>query len=254
MEFTLLDAVWLPLIAVWAGALNAVAGGGTFFTFPLLILGGIPPVAANATSKVGLWIGAVGSVRGYWSEIKEAKAWLLVILTLSVIGSAIGSVLLLLIPAERFAALVPWLMLAATASFALGPYARKALQQYTQPSRAGRGLAYAMQLLIGVYAGFFGAGIGILMLALYEWMGLKNIHVMNGLKVAAAVAAHTISSLILVFSALIVWPAALIIMAFSFAGGYGGAYIAKRLPAIWIRRFIIVYGVIVTLYFFAAGT
>lgn len=239
-------------VAVWAGALNAVAGGGTFFTFPVLLLTGMSPIIANGTSKVGLWIGAVGSLKAYWPEIKQAKAYLPLMLTVSLVGSVLGTVLLLMISAAQFSAMVPWLLLFATASFAFGPMIRNAMHKDDTPCEVRRGFwPSLLQGIIGTYAGFFGAGIGIYMLALFDWMGLKDIHVMNGLKVAAAVIAHTVSALILIATDTLDWPIAIILMVGAAIGGYGGAYIAKKLPALWIRYFVIIYGFSVTVYFFA---
>lgn len=237
---------------MWAGALNAVAGGGAFFTFPVLLLAGVNPIVANATSKVGMWIGAIGSIRAYWPEIKKARVLLPLMLIVSAIGSILGALLLLVVSPEDFSAMVPWLLLFATLSFALGPQMRHWCN-IRKANKARRGpIAYAMQAIISVYAGFFGAGIGIYMLALFDWMGLKNIHVMNGLKVALAVAVHTVSALIFMVAGVVDWSIAIILMAGAALGGYGGAYLAKRLPALWIRWFVILYGFAVTAYFFVA--
>ncbi len=247
--FTLSEILLLALIGGWAGALNAVAGGGTFFTFPMLLFMGVPPIVANATSKVGLWIGAFGSVRAYMPEIRAAKGLLKPILVVSIVGSVIGSLLLLAISAERFSAMVPWLLLFATLSFAFGPVLKKRFHRDAAQVKASP-LALGAQGVIGLYAGFFGAGIGIYMLALFEWMGLKDIHQMNGLKVAAAVGAHTVSALIFIVMGVVDWPTAIILMISAALGGYGGAYLAKQLPPLLIRGFVISYGLLVTGYFF----
>lgn len=237
-------------VAIWAGALNAVAGGGTFFTFPILLLTGMNPIIANGTSKVGLWIGAVGALKAYWPEIGKAKAYLPLMLGVSFVGSVIGTLLLLLISAPQFSALVPWLLLFATVSFTFGPYIRNKMRHVDDHAVRTGFWPGLLQGIIGAYAGFFGAGIGIYMLALFDWMGLKDIHIMNGLKTAAAVVAHTVSATILIATDTLDWPIAIIIMVGAAIGGFGGAYLAKKLPALWIRYFVIFYGFAVTAYFF----
>lgn len=243
--------ILLFFVAIGAGVLNALAGGGTFFTFPVLILMGMNPIIANGTSKVGLWIGSIGSLRGYWPEIKRARMYLPFVLSITFVGSALGTCLLLVISAEQFSAMVPWLLLFATLSFTFGGYIREKLHHIgKRKTRAGL-VPGLMQGLIGVYAGFFGAGLGIYLLALYDWVGMKNIHMMNALKVSAAVMAHTVSAAILIVTGTLNWPVTLIIMGGAVIGGYGGSYLAKRLPRKGIRWFITIYGFAVSAYFFA---
>lgn len=253
---------WLQLVlliaaGLWGGALNAVAGGGTFFTFPVLIFCGLPPILANSTNKFGMWAGSFASVGGYWSEIKPQKHRLLLLSVIAGIGSVGGSVLLLMTSPEFFKALVPWLMLCATLLFAFGNRIVRAIHARTAhhaaAGKVGRAGGLGGQFAIGVYGGFFGAGIGILLMALYELMGIRNIHQMNGLKVLVATVVNALSVLTFIITGMIVWPVALALGFGFFIGGYYGAVFAKRLPALWIRGFIIVYSLSVTCYFFIFG-
>ncbi len=251
MTFDPLYYALIALTAMLAGAINAVAGGGSFFTFPALIWLGIPPITANATNKVGLWLGAVGSIKGYLQEIRDARSFLPLALTLNILGGGAGTFLLLSLEGEQFRATIPWLMLLATLSFAFG----NRIRQWTHRTREHNSplqtvIGHILQFIIAVYAGFFGAGIGIFMLALYQWMGMKDIHVMNGIKVSAAAAAHTISSLIVIAAGAVIWDIAVIMLIGAFIGGYYSAILAKKIPSHWLKRAITAYAACITLYFF----
>lgn len=251
MELSLFDGSLLLVAAFFAGAINAVAGGGTFFTFPVLLLTGAPPIEANATNKLGLWIGALGSVRGYKHEIATLKSDLKRTVIINLIGGAVGSALLLFLSNEQFKHAVPWLLLIATLSFIGGPWLKKLqgkIESCDQLSTSA--LCIFAQLVVAVYAGFFGAGIGIFLLALYQLFGMHHLHRMNALKVWATSVAHSISALIFVVMSTVIWPLAVIMLAGSLAGGYVSALLSKRLSVVWLRRFIMVYSSAITVYFF----
>jgi len=254
MDLSIIELVLLAAVGAFAAAINAAAGGGTFFTFPTLVFCGLPPTLANTTSTFGVWFGSLGSVGGYWNEIKSSRKdafWFCIIAT---IGSLIGSVLLLVTPQDTFAGMVPYLMLGAVSLFALGRKALDWVEKKLPPSpklsvagKAGIGL---MQLLVGIYGGFFGAGIGILMIAIFELTGIRDIHRINGMKVLIATCINFVSVATFVIAGAVIWAAGLSLVAGSIVGGYYGAVLTKRIPQLWIRRFIIIYGLLISLWFF----
>lgn len=239
--------------AVVAGVMNAIAGGGTLLTFPALVALGLPAIEANATSTVALWPGAIGSMWGYKSELRGARAWALGFAAPSLIGGALGAWLLLRTPADRFSALVPWLVLGATVLFVvqrpvMRRVAERAMAVHAPPDDAaltgGPPPAWilAFQFLVAVYGGYFGAGVGILMLAALGLMGLRNIHRMNGLKNWGGLCMNAVAAAIFVFSNLVSWPAALAMAIGSISGGYLGSRTAQRVPQEFVRGAIVIIG------------
>jgi hypothetical protein len=233
------------MAAAVAGAINSIAGGGTLVAFPAIVGLGVPPLVANATTTVALWPGSVGSMWGYRRELAGAQAWALRFAVPSLFGGATGAILLLKTPADRFEHVVPYLVLAATLLFmAQGPIARW-LGRRRDAAHGDRAklppppfgyLVY--QFGVGVYGGYFGAGIGILMLAVLGAMGLTNIHQMNGLKNLGALVINAMAALLFAVSGIVRWPIALAMAVGGLAGGYGGAVLAQRVPQIWVRRAI----------------
>jgi uncharacterized protein len=232
-----------------AGALNSVAGGGTFLTFPSLLLAGVPPIEANATSTVALWPGSAASAVAYREELAHERRVLLVLGAASIAGGLAGALLLIHTPQETFALLIPFLLLGATLIFAFG--GRIAPRAQAAPPAAARLAAIgALQFGTAVYGGYFGAGIGFLMLASLALMGMQDIHAMNGLKVVLGMLINGVAIVAFVLAGLVVWPYALLMVAGAIAGGYGGARAAKRVPRAWVRSFVIAVGVALTAYFF----
>lgn len=259
MDVLSLNTLFLLASGILAGALNAVAGGGTMFTFPALMMTGVPAVVANATSKVGIWPGAMASVFAYRKELREYAHYLPLLLPISLLGGWLGAQLLLVTPQERFEFLVPWLLLLATALFAFGKQAKAyfvyIMKREIPPAADKEGpartvVAAVFHLGTSVYGGFFGAGIGILMLSMMEMLGLKNIHGMNGLKTMLGAAMHTSAVLAFIVSGGVLWPQALVLVAGSIFGGYFGARLALKLPQDYIRWFVIAVGVSTSAYFF----
>jgi uncharacterized membrane protein YfcA len=236
--------------AALGGAVNAIAGGGTLLTFPALVALGIPPIVANATSTVALWPGAVSSWWGYRALLAGMREWVVRFAGPSVVGGLVGAWLLLRTPPERFDALVPWLVLGATMLFVI----QRPLMERLRPTsavapsedadRAVRPTPalLAFQFLVAVYGGYFGAGIGILMLAGLGFMGFRNIHRMNGLKNWGGLCANAVAAATFATSGLVRWPVALAMAVGAIAGGYGGSRIAQRVPQAWVRRAIIAIG------------
>jgi uncharacterized membrane protein YfcA len=242
------------LTSVLGGAVNAIAGGGTLLTFPALVGLGVPPLTANATSTVALWPGALSSMVGYRGELRGARAWVLRLTLPSVIGGAVGAWLLLRTPPDRFERIVPFLVLGATLLFqAQGPIMRCLARRRgaaAGPVAEASGddphvapwLFVAGQFAIGVYGGYFGAGIGILMLAGLGMMGFTNIHRMNGLKNWGAVCMNVVAAAIFAFSGIVNWPVALAIAAGGLLGGYGGSRMAQRVGQQRVRHAIVLIG------------
>ena len=251
---SVLEILMLFGAALLGGALNSVAGGGTFFTFPLLLLTGMNPIAANATSTMALWPGSLASAGAYRKELGEHKAQLPLLVTYSMIGGIAGAVTLLMTPETTFKTLIPYLMLVATVLFTFGKYFVAWLHQRTQHmthfSRMGMLAGSSLQLLIGFYGGYFGAGIGILMLSMLELMGFKNIHQMNALKTILGSVVNCMAVITFIFAGAIVWPQALLMMSGAIFGGYFGAKFARKLPPGSIRAVVIFTGVTLTCYFF----
>jgi uncharacterized membrane protein YfcA len=240
------------LAAIVAGAMNSIAGGGTLLTFPALVALGIAPINANATSTVALWPGAVGSMWGYRGELKGARPWAVGFALPSLAGGVAGAWLLLRTPAERFAVIVPWLVLAATTLFmAQRPLVRwlrrRAAESHvtTDAELTGRWppltiLVY--QFLVAIYGGYFGAGVGILMLAALGFMGLNNIHRMNGLKNWGGLCMNAVAAGMFAFSSLVNWPVALAMAMGAVVGGYVGSRTAQRVPQELVRSAVVVIG------------
>jgi len=263
-HWLLVTDYWKPALlfvaALLGGALNAVAGGGSFIAFPALVFTGIPPIMANATNTVALWPGSVASVGAYRVELRTAPHRALLAVA-SFIGGIGGAVLLLRTPPGVFERLIPYLLLLATLLFAFSPSltarlrARKVSVQgqdrgrgTSLPTLAGLTLA---QLVIATYGGFFGGGIGILMLATLGLMGMDNIHTMNALKTLLASCINGVAVLTFVIAHAVVWPQAILMIVGAIVGGYAGAYYARRLEPQFVRRFVIVVGLVMTAYFFA---
>lgn len=250
------------LVSAVAGVMNSIAGGGTLLTFPALVGLGITPIDANATSTVALWPGAVSSMWGYRGELAGARQWAIGFAAPSLVGGGIGAWLLLRTPPSRFAALVPWLVLGATALFMVQPFMMRAFQRRNaspiyasaegdvvavDPTAAGEFPSIGiilLQFVVGVYGGYFGAGVGILMLAVLGFMGLTNIHRMNGLKNWGGLCMNAVAAIAFAFSSLVRWPIALGMALGSVSGGYIGSRVAQRTPQRYVRRAVIAIGLV----------
>ncbi|HEV8268750.1 MAG TPA: sulfite exporter TauE/SafE family protein [Thermoanaerobaculia bacterium] len=240
-----------------AGVMNSMAGGGTILTFPALLLLGEPAVKANATSTVALLPGAAASLFAYRREVEAHRAWLTSLLVPSLVGGAIGSLLLLATPDRSFARLAPWLVLFATVLFMLqAVVARKAgavsvsTEVATSPQRM---VALFLQFFVAIYGGYFGAGIGILMLAILGFMGLHDIHAMNGLKNFFGICINGVAAALFIAKGAVDWPAALVMLVGAAAGGYAGARFARRIGKEKARTAVVVIGLFVTVVLLLEG-
>jgi uncharacterized membrane protein YfcA len=248
---------------VLGGAINAVAGGGTLVTFPALILVGQPAIIANATNTVALWPGALSSFWGYRQELGYHRREVLFLSIPSFLGGLFGAWLLVSTDPSTFALLVPYLILLATGLFIVQePLARWQRRRGGPPgegrtpspdSAAAAAFGHAAtplrwlavllsQFLIGVYGGYFGAGIGILMLAAYGILGFSNIHQANAIKNLNAMFINGIAAALFIAKGLIDWPIALLMAAGAIFGGYAGAGVARRLGQKNVRRLVILIG------------
>jgi len=239
-----------PLLAASAfaaGLLNAVAGGGSFLTLPALVFAGIAPIAANATSAVVLFPGYLGSVFGFRPELAaQPRARLLRAGLASAAGGLAGALLLLVTPARMFSRAVPWLLLFATVLFAAGPW-------LTRGRRAGAGPSLAKDLglfAISVYGGYFNGGLGILLMAFYALTGEASIHRANAMKNLNSLVLALTSVAAFIWAGMVVWPQALAMMAAAAAGGFLGARLARRLPAVWVRGAVVATGLVMAALFF----
>ena len=248
---TPLQILALVAASLGAGVMNAMAGGGTILTFPTLLLVGLPSIAANATSTVALLPGALASLYGYRGEVRQNPGWLRTLFLPSLIGGTLGSVLLLRTPEKVFAALAPLLILFATLLFMVqGVLSRRAPHHAeSDPARLPRrrlAAAWLLQFGVAVYGGYFGAGIGILMLALLGFLGMSNIHAANGVKNFFGFCINVVASAYFIYRGAVVWPAALVTVGGATLGGYAGARFAQRIGKEKARAAVIVIGLAVT--------
>lgn len=235
-----------------AGAVNAVAGGGTLLTFPTLILFGVPPMIANATSTLALLVGMAGSLYGYRNHIADVKPWFTTFIPVSIAGGWIGSLLLTRSSERVFTELVPYLVLFATVLFMLQGVVSarlgRQLNDTDSPTSRRPHLLAALffQFLVSIYGGYFGAGIGILMLATLGFMGFKNIHQMNTLKSVLGSLINLVAAAWFTASGLIDWPRMALMTVGAFAGYYIASTYSQRLPQKAVRRLIAIIGLIIT--------
>src|SRR5437660_4741812 len=252
---TISQIIILLVAAILGGMLNSVAGGGTFITLPALIFTGVPPIPANATSTVALWPGSVASVWAYRLEMaKQRRALVIVLGVTSLVGGVLGAELLVNTSQSTFVKLLPYLLLLATVLFAVsGP-----LTARLRPRSKGSehlswtglvGIAF-LQLIIAIYGGYFGGGIGILMLATLGLMGMENIHEMNAMKTLLTAFINGVAVVIFIVRGIVVWPQAIVMVIGALIGGYTGAYFARKIDPRLIRGFVILVGVSMTIYFF----
>jgi uncharacterized protein len=246
------QAIFLFFAAVLGGVLNAVAGGGSFVAFPALLFTGMPPIPANATNTLALWTGVTASTGAYRHRLDMPKRILLPLLVASLLGGILGAFLLLRTSAHTFLRLLPWLMLAATLLFIFG----KRLAGRRQPTvthdatNSTIAMVSIIELFVGIYGGYFGGGMGIVILAMLAAAGMTDVHSMNALKSILSSATNGIAVIAFIVARAVYWPQAGVMIVGALLGGYFGAHYALRLPAAWIRWFVILVGTGMTAYFF----
>lgn len=247
----MIDLILLIAAGAAAGVLNAVAGGGTFISLPVLIYLGVPPVSANATATFSALPGYVTGAWGFRHDLKaEGPLGLRGIAAVAVTGSIIGALLLIITPGEAFINIIPWLLLLATVLFATGPYLLSAIRRRGGGS-AGPVLSGAIILAVSIYGGYFNGGLGIMLLAAFGLIGYVNLHGMNGLKNILSALLSLVSSVTFVLADLIAWEQAVVLALSAAVGGYVGASLSRRIVRMdLLRLFITAVGASITAAFF----
>ncbi len=241
----------IALASVGAGAINAAAGGGTLITFPAMLAAGMSPLAANMTSSIGLLLGTVGGAWSYRAELRRQRRRFLANAPFAAVGGAIGAVLLLLTPSDAFTAIVPGLVLAAAVLFAAQPLVARQLGRSADDPFAvdatGGWAAKAAFVGIGVYGSYFGAGIGVMMLAMLGLLIHDSLQHHNALKNVMAAAINGTGAVILAFSPLVHWGVVLVMLASSLVGGLAGGWLSRRVPSWALRVVVIAFALVVAL-------
>jgi uncharacterized protein len=246
------SAIFLFVAGVLGGALNSVAGGGSFIAFPALLFYGVPPIPANATNTIALWTGAAASGGAYRKRLGVPRRVMLPLLGASLVGGLAGAFLLLKTPAHTFMQVLPWLTLGATLLFAFGKKlagGRKSIVEH-EANTSALALATFFQLAVAVYGGYFGGGMGIVMLAMLAALGMTDIHAMNALKSVMGFVINGVAVVTFIVAGAIYWKPGSVMIAGGIAGGYVGAHYAQKVPQMWIRIFVVLVGAGMTVYFF----
>ncbi len=249
----LLPHIILAATALAAGIQNAMAGGGTLYTFPALEHY-VGPVHANATSTVALVTGSIAGAWGFREELKSTRKWLWWLVPPCLVGGVIGTWLVMAFPESVFKALVPWLILAAATLFLLQPYIAKwvgAGKPHEEPSPLVKLGVVVFQFIVAIYGGYFGAGIGILMISSLSMMGLGDIHRVNALKAFLAACINIVSVFMWVAGGKVEWRFVPVMAAAAIVGGYAGARLSQRMNKKLLRWLIIGIGFGLSAYYFA---
>jgi uncharacterized membrane protein YfcA len=253
---TTLGSIGLFIAALVAGAVNSVAGGGSLISFPALVAFGQPAILANATNTAALWPGSVASAVAYRRQTSLYRGLLPALLVPSVVGGLLGAFVLVSTPPELFDRVVPFLVLFATVLFAFRTRVSRWSGHMGHPdghvTTGGRIWGFLFQLIVATYGGYFGAGIGILMLASLSVMGLRDIHRMNAVKTILGALINVIAFVFFAIKGLVVWPLAVLMAVAAIAGGYLGARTAMMVDPRWVARFVIGVGVVVSIWLFVS--
>jgi uncharacterized membrane protein YfcA len=243
-------SVIVALAAFVAGFINAVAGGGSFLTFPALIAAGLPAIDANASSTVALFPGQIATGYaardGLSAAAADSRVNVPVLAAISLVGGFIGGVLLLVTPQSFFSRIVPWLILFATAIFAGGNFVHTGKKIF----RLNQTGIFAVQGLVAVYGGYFGGGAGIIMLAALTLFGLRDMWLMNSLKILLAVLMNAAAVVTFIAAGIVHWHWTIVVAVGAIAGGYTGLAAARRVPARIVKGFVVAVGLVLTIYFF----
>ncbi len=244
----------IAIAAFIAGVINSMAGGGTLVSFPTMVWMGRPPIMANATNAVALWPGSLSAMLGYRDDMRKIRRWLFLLTIPSIAGGALGAILLLHTSEKTFSRIVPFLILGATLLLAAQELISRKLKlvakAHEKPTAGWVIFVFTFQLLVGLYGGYFGAGMGILMLAALGLIGLTDLHEMNGLKNLLAVCINAVAAVYFAISGAVLWKDAAVMAVAAIAGGFVGAKLAKRLGRKFVRGAVVAIGLIMTVALF----
>jgi len=251
---------WVIVAAFLAGTLNAVAGGGSFLSFPAMLSIGLGPIQANATNTVALWPGQLTAIAGYRIEVRKHRGLALWMAAAGLVGGSVGAIILLNTPAKTFLSLVPWLLLFAALTFAVsGPVMkqieRRKNQRIVDPeSETGRKRNYwplaLATMVVSFYIGYFGAGAGFLIISLLSVFGFQDLNEMNAMKVVSTTMANGMACILFAFSGKVEWRYCLAAMVTCAIGGYLSARLAQRLNPAFLRGLVVAIGLGMAAYFF----
>lgn len=233
-----------------------MAGGGSFVSFPALLFAGVPAVAANATNTVALWPGLAASTVAYLKRLSAPMRVLLPLLLTSAVGGWAGALLLLRTPQHTFLHLVPWLLLGGTLLFALGNKIRAVagrravVDDLRQISWQAITVTSIMELLLAVYGGYFGAGIGFVTLGMLAALGMRDILAMGAIRTLLAAAINAAAVVTFVWAGAVLWPQCVVMIAGALAGGWFGAHFAQKADPRTMRYLVIGVGLAMSAYFF----
>ncbi|HXH67036.1 MAG TPA: sulfite exporter TauE/SafE family protein [Candidatus Limnocylindrales bacterium] len=257
MHFT--HAILLFFAAAIAGTLNAIAGGGSFVSFPALLFTGVPAVQANATSTVALWPGLAASTVVYLKRLDAPVRLLLPLLITSIAGGWVGALLLLHTPQRTFVHLVPWLLLSGTLLFAFGNQIRaiagraSAVEDLHQLSWVAIAVSSAVQIPVAIYGGYFGAGIGFVILGMLAALGMRDILAMGALRTLLAAASNVSAVVTFIWAGAVLWPQCGVMLAGALTGGWFGAHFTQKADPKKMRYAVIAVGLAMSAYFFIRG-
>jgi uncharacterized membrane protein YfcA len=244
--------IWLVLASFIAGVMNAMAGGGSFISFPAMLAMGVLPIQANATNTVALWPGQLTSVAALWNDLR--RDLLVPVCVASVLGGVSGAVVLLKTKQITFLHMVPWLLLVASLLFGIsGPVSQWIRRRSAEPHAARRVAVvplFFVLLPVCFYIGYFGAGAGFLIMTALALFGVEEMHALNSLKVLAACLSNLVAVLTFVWSGAVIWHYCLISMVFAGVGGYVGAQYARQMNANVLRMVVVITGCVMAGYFF----
>lgn len=249
------NAIFLFFAGVLGGGINAVAGGGSFVSFPALLFSGVPPIPANATNTLALWVGTTASGGAYPQKLNIARRVMIPLVLTSILGGLAGAFLLIKTPAQTFLRVLPWLLLGATLLFAFGKHLTGRISagiSHEASSAAVTG-ASIFELLVAVYGGYFGGGVGIMNLAMLAALGMSDIRAMNKLKAILGGIINGVATVTFIATRVILWPQGMVMTAGAVLGGYSTAHFSQKLPQAWVKTFVILVGAAMTIYFFIRG-
>src|SRR5580704_16613212 len=259
MTFPLSQAVFLFFTAGIAGILNALAGGGSFISFPALLFTGVPPVQANATNTVALWPGLAASTFAYLKRLNVPLRLLIPLLVTSIAGGWVGALLLLKTPQRTFLQFVPWMLLSGTLLFAFGNKIRSFAGKSAVSDEIGNAswraitVCSVIELLLAVYGGYFGAGIGFVMLGMFAALGMRDIHAMGAIRTLLAAAINAAAVVTFIVAGAVLWPQFAVMVVGALVGGWFGAHYAQKADPGKVRVLVIGVGLAMSAYFFVTA-